>query len=89
MDLYDEIAKVAYEIFEREGCLHGRHFDHWCEAEVIITTRYNDVDKKHQNKAETPKPKKKAAVKSAVKKSKTEPKTAEKTASKSKAKKTS
>jgi hypothetical protein len=23
----------AYELFQREGCVHGRHVDHWLLAE--------------------------------------------------------
>ncbi|MBP8626590.1 MAG: DUF2934 domain-containing protein [Syntrophorhabdales bacterium] len=40
MDLYDEIAKLAYEMFEREGRSHGRDLDHWFEAERIVISRY-------------------------------------------------
>ncbi len=40
MDICDEIAKVAYEIFEREGMIHGRHLEHWCEAEIIVMKKY-------------------------------------------------
>jgi hypothetical protein len=76
MDHYDEIARVAYDIFEREGMIHGRHFDHWVEAEIIVTTKYND--KTEQNNAEETKPKKKAATKTVAKKTEAKPKTAAK-----------
>jgi len=39
MDLYDEIAKVAYELYERDGRIHGRDLDHWLEAEIIVKSR--------------------------------------------------
>lgn len=39
-DLREEIAKLAYEIFEREGRVHGRDLDHWLEAERIVLSRY-------------------------------------------------
>ena len=63
MDYYDEIAKVAYDIFEREGRIHGRHFDHWIEAEMIVTTKYTET----KNDTEVSKPKKKTAAKTAAK----------------------
>jgi hypothetical protein len=88
MDYYDEIARVAYDIFEREGMVHGRHIDHWVEAEIIVTTRYKGNNKTEQENAEVSKPKRKAAAKTGVKKGETKPKTTVKTAAKSKAKKT-
>lgn len=89
MDLYDEIAKVAYDIFEREGQVHGKHFEHWLEAEAIVTTNYNKTEKDRQNSAKASKPKKRAATGTVAKKGKTKPKTSAKTASRPKAKKTS
>ncbi|MCX5805257.1 MAG: DUF2934 domain-containing protein [Proteobacteria bacterium] len=89
MDYYDEIEKIAYEIFEREGMVHGRHFDHWIEAETIVKTRYKNKDKTGQNNTEALKPKKKAAAKAVTKKSEAKPKMAVKTAAKPKIKKTS
>jgi hypothetical protein len=89
MDLYDEVKRVAYEIFEREGKEHGRHFDHWIEAEIIVKKKYMDRDKTGQNNAEALKPKNKAEAKPAAKKSEAKPKKAVKTAAKPKIKKTS
>jgi hypothetical protein len=40
-DLYDEIARLAYEIFERSGYCHGCDVGHWLEAERIVVTRYS------------------------------------------------
>jgi len=40
LDLREEIARLAYEIFEREGRVHGRDLDHWLEAERIVLSRY-------------------------------------------------
>ncbi len=40
MDLYDEIAKVAHELYERDEWLHGRDLEHWFEAEMIVMARY-------------------------------------------------
>lgn len=69
MDLYDEIAKVAYELFEREGCMHGRHFEHWIQAEVIVKSRYEQQQEKAEEKdGEALKTDKKAKTKPAAKK---------------------
>jgi hypothetical protein len=89
MDYYDEIAKVAYDIFEREGKIHGRHFEHWIEAEIIVTTRYREIKNKEQNDIKVSKPKKIAVAKTATKKSKAKSKTTAKTAAKPKTIKTS
>ena len=39
MDSNDEIAKVAYELFERDGRQHGKDREHWIEAERIVKAR--------------------------------------------------
>lgn len=39
MELKEEIAKVAYELFEKGGGIHGRDLDHWLEAEKIVAAR--------------------------------------------------
>jgi hypothetical protein len=88
MDYYDEIARVAYDIFEREGMVHGRHIDHWVEAEIIVTKKYKDMDNAEQDNTEVSKPKKKAATKTLTKKAEAKPKTTIKTAAKTKVKKT-
>jgi hypothetical protein len=41
MTLNDEIAKVAYELFERDGRQHGKDQEHWLEAERIVHKRKN------------------------------------------------
>jgi len=84
MDYYDEIAKIAYDIFEREGKIHGRHFDHWIEAEIIVTTRYRETKNDGQNDTKLSKPKKSVVAKTATKGSKAKPKTTVKTTAKSK-----
>jgi hypothetical protein len=40
MDRNDEIAKVAYELFERDGREHGKDQEHWHEAEKIVRARH-------------------------------------------------
>lgn len=35
----DEITRVAYELFERRGRVHGHDLEDWLEAERIIRAR--------------------------------------------------
>ena len=35
----DEIARIAYELFERRGRMHGRDQDDWFEAERLVRAR--------------------------------------------------
>lgn len=32
----DKIARVAYELYEKSGRIHGKDIEHWLEAEVIV-----------------------------------------------------
>ena len=34
--LHDEIAKVAYDLYEKEGRVHGNDLKDWFEAEYIV-----------------------------------------------------
>jgi hypothetical protein len=43
MKRHKEIQKVAYDMFEKSGKVHGRELDHWLEAERIIKAREIDV----------------------------------------------
>ena len=45
MDLKDEIEKVAYELFERDGGQHGKDREHWLEAEEIVKARHTPGQK--------------------------------------------
>lgn len=40
MNLHDEIARVAYEIYEKSGYIEGRALDNWLEAERIVIARH-------------------------------------------------
>ncbi|MFN3478876.1 MAG: DUF2934 domain-containing protein [Thermodesulfovibrionales bacterium] len=40
MNLQEEIAKVAYELYLRRGCAHGHDLDDWLEAERIVLARH-------------------------------------------------
>lgn len=43
MDREDGIRIIAYQIWEEEGCCHGRHVEHWLKAETIWLERNNPV----------------------------------------------
>jgi hypothetical protein len=36
MNLHDEIAVVAYELYDTRGCIHGWDLDDWLAAERIV-----------------------------------------------------
>ncbi len=38
-DLYNEVAKVAYELHEKRGWTHGNDVQDWLEAEKIVLAR--------------------------------------------------
>ena len=40
MNLHDEIAAVAYELFEVRGCIPVRDLDDWLDAERIVLARH-------------------------------------------------
>ena len=54
MDLNDEIAKVAYELFERDGKRDGKDKEHWCEAEEIVRARHAAEEKKAKTRKAKP-----------------------------------
>jgi hypothetical protein len=39
--LRDEIAKVAYELYQKRGRGEGCHLDDWLEAEKIVMARHS------------------------------------------------
>lgn len=40
MNLHEEIAEVAYELYSARGCVHGWDLDDWLEAERIVWARH-------------------------------------------------
>lgn len=34
--IHDEIAKIAYDLYEKEGSVHGNDLKDWFEAENIV-----------------------------------------------------
>jgi hypothetical protein len=53
-NLYDEIARVAYELYEKCGCIHGHDIEHWFEAERLVITRLQSETGEKPGKPETP-----------------------------------
>ncbi len=43
--LYNEIAVVALELYEKSGRIEGRDLDNWLEAEQILRMRYGPKEK--------------------------------------------
>ncbi|HOD35488.1 MAG TPA: DUF2934 domain-containing protein [Syntrophales bacterium] len=39
-DLHAQIAKVAYDLYQKEGRCEGREIIHWLQAEKIVTKGY-------------------------------------------------
>jgi Protein of unknown function (DUF2934) len=39
-NIYDEIAKVAHDLYEKSGRVHGRDLQNWLEAERIVLPRH-------------------------------------------------
>lgn len=35
-NLYEEIAVIAYDLYEKRGYIHGYHDDDWIDAEKIV-----------------------------------------------------
>lgn len=73
MDLNDEIARVAYENYEKNGYINGRDLTNWLEAERIVLARHAFQDKKEREEIK-PSIKVRAAKKSASKLKKETPK---------------
>jgi hypothetical protein len=63
----DEIARVAYQLYVKGGCLQDRDLEYWCEAERIVAGGYaaappaaegqekgNGKERKHKRTVRTP-----------------------------------
>jgi len=40
MKLHEEIERTAYELYKKSGCIDGRDFENWLDAERIVLTRH-------------------------------------------------
>jgi len=38
--MHDEIAKVAHELYEKEGSVHGNDLQDWFKAETIVMEKH-------------------------------------------------
>lgn len=66
MNLYEEIRKVAHDLYEKSGRVGGRDFENWLEAEkIVLAGQKAATDKKKP--AEKKAPAKTAAKKTATK----------------------
>jgi hypothetical protein len=41
-NFYDAVSKVAYDLFENRGKVHGHDMADWLKAEMIVKKRYSD-----------------------------------------------
>lgn len=39
---YDEVSKVAYDLFEKRGNVHGHDMADWLKSEIIVKKRYSN-----------------------------------------------
>ncbi len=39
-DFYDEVARVAYDLYEKRGRIHGHDMEDWLKAETIVKKKY-------------------------------------------------
>jgi Protein of unknown function (DUF2934) len=44
MNLQDEIAKAAWELYEKSGFIAGKELENWLEAERIVLARHASQD---------------------------------------------
>ena len=44
MNMQEEIARVAYELYEKSGFINGRDSENWLEAERIVLIRHASQD---------------------------------------------
>ena len=58
MKWYDEIAKLARELYEKSGRIEGRDLDNWLEAERIVLERYKEQEMLEKESSSSPKKKK-------------------------------
>jgi len=70
MKWYDEIAKIAHELYEKSGRTEGHDIDNWLEAERIVMARYREQETLKAELSSSPKKKKASTTKKASTKSK-------------------
>ncbi|MEW6571340.1 MAG: DUF2934 domain-containing protein [Nitrospirota bacterium] len=76
-EMYDEICKIAYDLYVKRGRVHGYHLQDWLEAEKIVMARHAaEVEKEARaiedtRKKESVKKTKSATAKAQERKTKT------------------
>jgi hypothetical protein len=50
--IHDEIAKVAYKLYEKEGGVHGNDLTDWLEAENIVMEKHERHARETEKQAE-------------------------------------
>jgi hypothetical protein len=69
--LFDETAAIAYELWEKNGFIHGCDIEHWHEAERIVLARLQpEPEKKTHTLKSLVKTSEKASIKTAASKPK-------------------
>ncbi len=71
MNLHDEIAAVAYELFESRGCIHGCDLDDWLNAERMVLGGHAGQENEEPEEEETPE--ETATVKTSIERTDEEP----------------
>lgn len=54
MNLHDEIAAVAYDLFEIRGYIHGCDLDDWLDAEEIVLSGHAGQEMEEPEEDSTP-----------------------------------
>jgi hypothetical protein len=54
MSFDEEVARVAYELFERDGRTHGKDREHWLEAVEIVNARHAAEEPLKKGKRKSP-----------------------------------
>jgi hypothetical protein len=65
MKWYDEIARIARELYEKNGKVEGRDLDNWLEAEKIVMKQYREYEMRKAESSSSPRKKKASATKKA------------------------
>ncbi len=59
---HEEVSRIAYEIWQQEGCPDGRHAEHWLRAETIWRERHGLVLSEEPAPVKTRRPRQKIEV---------------------------
>ena len=71
MNLHDEIAVTAFELFETRNCVHGCDLDDWLNAERMVLGHHAGQEMEEPEEEETPE--ETATVKAAIERTDEEP----------------